>query len=252
MSVDGTPQQRALPLDSSLQSSRPKETKGMAKARAVAEAKFARRAKAKALRAEMLGEKILKVAPEHETKGMAKARKKVEARIEAREQVQETQMKLCKKCNQLLSVEMFSPNGGHADGFHSRCKPCVQTMFLNKSLQAQIYYQVNFDLISARHQKYRRENPEVGIALKHLRRTRMQGNGGSFTAQDIRDMRSAQNHQCAYCQRAAKLTIDHIFPVSKGGSSDISNICLACRKCNSSKGAKLLEEWVNRWYERNC
>lgn len=47
--------------------------------------------------------------------------------------------------------------------------------------------------------------------------------------------------RCAYCRTAeaysgAPLEIDHIIPSSAGGSSEESNLCLACRLCNSFKG----------------
>ncbi|MFZ1463284.1 MAG: HNH endonuclease [Anaerolineae bacterium] len=48
------------------------------------------------------------------------------------------------------------------------------------------------------------------------------------------------NHRCAYCQTSERvigplLEIDHIVPESKGGSSDESNLTLACPLCNSHK-----------------
>jgi hypothetical protein len=49
--------------------------------------------------------------------------------------------------------------------------------------------------------------------------------------------------RCAYCRTAeaysgAPLEIDHIIPSSAGGSSEESNLCLACRLCNSFKGVQ--------------
>ena len=44
---------------------------------------------------------------------------------------------------------------------------------------------------------------------------------------------------CVYCGRsveaAAPLTLDHLRPVSKGGSNDASNLVTACHDCNSAR-----------------
>lgn len=45
--------------------------------------------------------------------------------------------------------------------------------------------------------------------------------------------------QCTYCGSPGtdvELEIDHIHPVSKGGSHHMSNLTTACRKCNQTKG----------------
>lgn len=49
---------------------------------------------------------------------------------------------------------------------------------------------------------------------------------------------------CQYCRAPATPPhVDHIIPVSRGGSFDHSNLCVACPPCNKSKGAKLVAEW---------
>ena len=52
--------------------------------------------------------------------------------------------------------------------------------------------------------------------------------------------------RCGYCGVAIEshaLTIDHIFPKSRGGRNDVENLMLACRPCNGGKGTKSLEEY---------
>lgn len=44
--------------------------------------------------------------------------------------------------------------------------------------------------------------------------------------------------KCVTCGTDKNLTLDHIKPVSKGGTDDFSNLQLMCRSCNSRKGAK--------------
>lgn len=95
-------------------------------------------------------------------------------------------------------------------------------------------------------------NPDLYAVGTHRRRAKRYGATGSFTIQQLRAMRKAQDGICIYCQiqhSPYHLTIDHIIPMSRGGSNDISNISLACRTCNFSKNDKLLSEWIDRWYE---
>jgi len=55
---------------------------------------------------------------------------------------------------------------------------------------------------------------------------------------------SRANNRCEYCQTAqeisgAQMHIEHITPISEGGSSEEDNLCLSCAWCNSYKWAKL-------------
>ena len=50
---------------------------------------------------------------------------------------------------------------------------------------------------------------------------------------------------CQYCGKKAPdviLEIDHIKPISKGGSNAIENLATACKECNRGKGAKKLSD----------
>lgn len=50
--------------------------------------------------------------------------------------------------------------------------------------------------------------------------------------------------RCTYCGKTgqdAELEIDHIVPVSKGGSHHVSNLTTACRECNQGKGSQDIE-----------
>ena len=38
-------------------------------------------------------------------------------------------------------------------------------------------------------------------------------------------------------------TIDHIIPISQGGTNNLQNLLICCRSCNSSKGKKNIEQY---------
>jgi len=72
-----------------------------------------------------------------------------------------------------------------------------------------------------------------------LRKARKRGAEGSYTAADIRRIQKQQRGRCAYCKTklGPDRHIDHIVPLSKGGSNWPANIQLLCERCNLSKHA---------------
>lgn len=53
------------------------------------------------------------------------------------------------------------------------------------------------------------------------------------------------NGRCVYCgDTDGPFHLDHIWPVSRGGSNEESNLVTACASCNLSKGSKTLLEWM--------
>ena len=53
-------------------------------------------------------------------------------------------------------------------------------------------------------------------------------------------------YTCAYCgERGGILEVDHITPISKGGSNDLENLTTACRRCNRQKKDMTTEEYEN-------
>lgn len=46
-------------------------------------------------------------------------------------------------------------------------------------------------------------------------------------------------HQCVECESTDDLSLDHIWPWSKGGQDTFDNLRTLCRPCNSRKGARV-------------
>lgn len=69
---------------------------------------------------------------------------------------------------------------------------------------------------------------------------------GTFTKDDIRSLFDAQCGICAACSAdiADGYHIDHMTPLSRGGTNWPVNLQLLCAPCNQSKGNKTMEEWT--------
>ena len=71
---------------------------------------------------------------------------------------------------------------------------------------------------------------------------------GRFTKEvrfSRRNIFERDDNCCQYCGRKferSELTLDHVVPRSRGGSSTWNNIVLACIRCNLRKGDRLLTE----------
>lgn len=52
---------------------------------------------------------------------------------------------------------------------------------------------------------------------------------------------------CAYCGKTTlPLEVEHIVPRAKGGTNRISNLTLACQPCNQKKGARDIEDFLQK------
>jgi 5-methylcytosine-specific restriction endonuclease McrA len=121
--------------------------------------------------------------------------------------------------------------------------------------KAKEYHQKNYldENVRLKAQKrvdqWRIDNPErykinTKVQKDKRRRTEKQVEG-SFTAEDIEEIYKLQKGKCAYCKMSIEsgYEVDHIVPISKGGTSYRNNLQLLCPKktgngCNQKKGAK--------------
>lgn len=76
----------------------------------------------------------------------------------------------------------------------------------------------------------------------HMRRVKKMQNGGIYTLLEWIALCAKFGNRCLCCGRDdVQLTVDHIVPVSMGGSNDISNIQPLCKSCNSRKHQKIVD-----------
>lgn len=67
--------------------------------------------------------------------------------------------------------------------------------------------------------------------------------GHQLTGSQVRKRFEQFGHTCAYCGKGGDLHIEHVVPVSKGGTHVLGNIVPACPGCNFNKAAREVESW---------
>lgn len=90
---------------------------------------------------------------------------------------------------------------------------------------------------TARFDTQKMENPDIkGIQYQH----------GELCGFEIKQyLLEKYGYQCVYCgAKGVPLTVDHVIPTSRNGSNRVSNLVIACFKCNQAKNNRPLEEFV--------
>lgn len=173
--------------------------------------------------------------------------------------------KVCSACQERKPVSEFHRNGGRPDGLAYQCKVCKKAYNQSKRGKAvnqaagKRYRQTEEGKATNRaaSKRYRRTErgkaATVGTSTRH-QALKMKATS-DLTLESLVQL-FAWHPACNYCGRAFgaegsfKRTLEHIVPLSRGGSNTIDNLVCACVRCNSQKGDKLPEEWIDRWYER--
>jgi 5-methylcytosine-specific restriction endonuclease McrA len=117
-----------------------------------------------------------------------------------------------------------------------------------KEYLERVGYQKNREWIANNKERYdewykewRRNNKDRIYAHISKRRALKKESSGQYTAEESNAILAAQGHKCANCNadlRKVKRHIDHIIPLSKGGTNDKKNIQWLCQTCNLKKNDK--------------
>lgn len=117
------------------------------------------------------------------------------------------------------------------------------------------YRERHREMLRERNREYHKRKPEMRTRYRkinrekwlpkariweHNRRARIANATGTFTETEWLVVCDRFDFRCPACGLAVKLTQDHIIPLTKGGSNDISNIQPLCDSCNKKKGNRLI------------
>jgi 5-methylcytosine-specific restriction endonuclease McrA len=113
--------------------------------------------------------------------------------------------------------------------------------YCSRSCMATDYQQ---RLAGEKNPNYRHGNSKSSVETVKLRKQRLKNNGGHHSGKDIEYLFRHQLGECAHC--LCKLNtyhIDHVIPVSRGGTDFVGNLQLLCPECNRHKLNRLTIEW---------
>jgi len=178
-------------------------------------------------------------------------------------------VKRCNNCGKIKSLDHFAKNMLGQYGRYSQCKECLrikqrkrhaenperqrkrQRQYYAKHPEKvrawsrkarRKYYATHKEEEAARFRKWQLENPDKCRAYAANRRALKKQADGSFTTEEFDALCEKYANKCLCCGSTNEpLTVDHVIPLSEGGSNDISNIQPLCLSCNSRKQDKTID-----------
>ena len=137
-------------------------------------------------------------------------------------------MKICKTCNQTLSLDNFGIDKTRKDFLRDVCKPC-------RKIQAKEYYEKNkTEILKREKEKHANLTPQQKDKLSERRNSRYLKNNYGLTKQDVEQMRQEQGECCAICEQTFgenwwQAHVDHCHTTGKVRG-------LLCNDCNRGLG----------------
>ncbi len=164
----------------------------------------------------------------------------------------------CTKCKTEKSLEEFAIKSSGKYGRKSACKVCCAALDRKRydenvereRARCRAYGLANLEKENARKRQYiidnpfykrdwQRKNSDKVIAYAHKHRTLINNSTEHYTAEEWISLCERYNYTCLACgKNDVPMTVDHVIPVSLGGSNGIDNIQPLCKPCNCSKGAR--------------
>lgn len=109
--------------------------------------------------------------------------------------------------------------------------------------------QENKDHLKQYSRSYQLQNPEVKRCSESRRNARKRNAEGTFTRKDIEDLYRKQEGLCTICKCDLSIFgyhIDHMDPLSRGGSNWPSNLQLLCPRDNVTKNDLTHAEYLQK------
>lgn len=109
--------------------------------------------------------------------------------------------------------------------------------------RARAWYEGNKQIVKDRAKLWKKANKEKVRANTRDYVSRKANAVGRYSTKDYIRLLRRNLNKCYYCHEKEANSIDHVLPLSRGGTNYIGNIVPACGSCNYSKGPRTLTEW---------
>lgn len=108
------------------------------------------------------------------------------------------------------------------------------------------YHLANYEQIKAAAKRWQKANPDKKRNYQRQRRAwKLGAESERYCEGDINAMWHEQDGVCSYCEIPlfGDYHVDHVIPLSRGGSDRLDNLVLACPSCNRWKSTKTGEQF---------
>ena len=139
---------------------------------------------------------------------------------------------------------------GHVSERMVSNKGCVECLLQNRIKyhhknrdvqldRMRLWHKTNSIKVRNRNSKWQSNNKEIVASISRNRRAMKKGSTGKHSKKDVYQLLNLQRYKCVCCGvKLSMYHVDHIVPLSRGGSNDKMNIQILCGTCNLQKHAK--------------
>lgn len=146
--------------------------------------------------------------------------------------------KFCIECTSVKPINDFHRDTEEPDGYNIRCKVC-------RSEIKKAQYWLNRERERDRAHRWYQEN-----SFGAKQRSRVNHYSGEFVSlldeETWLEILELHGFRCARCETAERVQIDHIVPLSRGGTDHPFNVQPLCIVCNTSKGNRVIVDYRSR------
>ena len=141
-------------------------------------------------------------------------------------------MKFCPMCKFHKPHKEFMSTSITTDGYSEFCRKCIEE-YRSVMLCTKGKLSPSRDYSKDYYRKIKIRMNAINRRAKNL------GSYGILTIYNLESSLYDAEYKCLRCESKEDLCVDHIIPLSKGGFNTEDNIQILCRRCNSSKSAKI-------------